>query len=250
MSGFAWPSPVAMFGPAHGPSGRPIDLGRLRRCLLDATAALMESEAVNPAPVSTPIPDHASHVDALDRADVRASLNGDSGAYARIVARHQEALASRMRRFTRGPAAVEELVQEVFVQAYFALPGYRGTAPFGHWLARIATRVGYRAWRRRDAQPAAALAEWDGPDPRGSADAAHAAEAADELHSLLEALPPRDRLVLTLLYLEERSVAEAASLAGWTRAMVKVQAFRARGKLKRLIESRESTRNRFPRATS
>jgi RNA polymerase sigma-70 factor (ECF subfamily) len=52
----------------------------------------------------------------------------------------------------------------------------------------------------------------------------------------LEQLPPRDRLVLTLLYLESRSVAEAAELAGWSESMVKVQAHRARQKLRALLE--------------
>ena len=59
------------------------------------------------------------------------------------------------------------------------------------------------------------------------------------LHELLAKLPPRDRLVLTLLYLEGLSVAQAAQRAGWSKAMVKVQAFRARKKLRALLEKVE-----------
>ena len=59
------------------------------------------------------------------------------------------------------------------------------------------------------------------------------------LHGLLEELPPRDRLVLTLRYLEELSVEETAERTGWSRAMVKVQAWRAREKLKRLFAKAE-----------
>jgi RNA polymerase sigma-70 factor (ECF subfamily) len=62
---------------------------------------------------------------------------------------------------------------------------------------------------------------------------------ADDVAAALEQLPPRDRLVLTLLYLESRSVAEAADLAGWSQTMVKVQAYRARGKLRKLLETRD-----------
>ena len=53
---------------------------------------------------------------------------------------------------------------------------------------------------------------------------------------MLEKLAPRDRLVLTLLYLESRSVAEAADLAGWSESMVKVQAHRARKRFRNLLE--------------
>jgi RNA polymerase sigma factor (sigma-70 family) len=49
-------------------------------------------------------------------------------------------------------------------------------------------------------------------------------------------MPPRDRLVLTLRYLEQCDVAETARRTGWTRTMVKVQTLRARNKLRKLIE--------------
>jgi RNA polymerase sigma-70 factor (ECF subfamily) len=75
--------------------------------------------------------------------------------------------------------------------------------------------------------------------PHEGSDPETASEAAQLVHLLLEKLPPRDRLVLTLLYLQGNSVEEAAQLAGWSRTMVKVQAFRARGKLKKLMEGME-----------
>ena len=61
-------------------------------------------------------------------------------------------------------------------------------------------------------------------------------EAAELIHKLLGLLSPRDRLILTLRYLEECSVAEAAKRTGWSKTMVKVQTWRARGKLKMLME--------------
>jgi RNA polymerase sigma-70 factor (ECF subfamily) len=41
--------------------------------------------------------------------------------------------------------------------------------------------------------------------------------------------------VVTLMYLEDRSVAETAALTGWSKTMVKVQAFRARAKLRKMM---------------
>ncbi len=61
----------------------------------------------------------------------------------------------------------------------------------------------------------------------------------EEVAAALEQLAPRDRLVLTLLYLESRSVAEAADLAGWSETMVKVQAHRARKRFRKLLELKE-----------
>ena len=174
-------------------------------------------------PMATPPPD--------DAGDVTAALAGDAAAYARVVRRHQGAVAGRMGRFTRDRGATEELVHEVFVQAYLSLGRYRGDAPLAHWLQRIATRVGYGHWQRQARRsaverPLEAAADAAAPVVPGG--------VGDGLLELLGRLPPRDRLVLALLYVDGRSVAEAADLAGWSKTMVKVQAFRARGKLRRL----------------
>jgi RNA polymerase sigma-70 factor (ECF subfamily) len=174
---------------------------------------------------------------ASDADDIRGSLGGDGDAYARLIGRYQQQIAARMRWFSRQPAVAEEMVQDVFVEAYLSLRGFRGQAPFAHWLQKIATRVGYRYWKSQARQRRLGMTRLDDHiDGLGVADSNGDAAAAGELvHMLLARLGPRDRLVLTLLYLEGYSVAEAASLAGWSVPMIKVQAFRARGKLKRLL---------------
>ena len=61
--------------------------------------------------------------------------------------------------------------------------------------------------------------------------------AARELvDALLAKLPPKDRLVLTLLDIDDRSVAEVSAITGWSRTLVKVRAFRARRRLRVIVE--------------
>ena len=144
-----------------------------------------------------------------------------------------------MWRFSRDRRELEELVHDVFVEAYVSLKGFKARAPFSHWLNRIATRVGYRWWKKakRQADRETPLQDWDQliqddrPDPWAPK------EAADMLHGLLAQLKPRDRLVLTLMYLEELSVNEIADQTGWSKTMVKVQVHRARKRLKVLMVS-------------
>jgi RNA polymerase sigma-70 factor (ECF subfamily) len=181
--------------------------------------------------------------DASVLADVRAATRGDGEAYSRIIGRYQQTIARRMHRFTRDPAAIEELVHDVFVEAYFSLSKYRGEAPLEHWLQRIATRVGYKYWERR--QRERTISFKDGVhDAPAEGDTVDHSDATEEVAAALEQLPPRDRLVLTLLYLESRSVAEAADLAGWSQTMVKVQAYRARGKLRKLLDATTAAKYR------
>lgn len=180
----------------------------------------------------------AQTAEAGDTEEIRAARGGDGTAYARLVEKYQGGIASYLWRFSRDAGIVEELTQEVFVEAYFSLHGFRATGPFLHWLKQIATRVGYRYWKRRQKDRRnVQLGEEQWPQmPHEGEQPEAASEAAQIVHLLLEKLPPRDRLVLTLLYLQGHSVEEAAQLSGWSRTMVKVQAFRARGKLKKLME--------------
>jgi RNA polymerase sigma-70 factor (ECF subfamily) len=169
-----------------------------------------------------------------DARDVVACLRGDGEAFRRLVERHQNGIASLMWRFTHDPAQQEELVHDAFVEAWRSLRSFKTDRPFGPWLRTVAVHVGYRYWKRlgRARQELSLedmddIAEARDPDP----------ERADELvHGLLGRLSPRDRLVLTLIYLEGHTVAETAQLTGWSKTMVKVQAYRARAKLARLLQ--------------
>lgn len=172
-----------------------------------------------------------------DWADVQAALGGDESAFERIIARHQAAVAALLWKFTRDPVVLRELVQETFVRAYYSLSGYAGRAPLVYWLRSIATRVGYRHWkhaarerRNRDAAEAWHL-------NRFAAEAETTpSEAAEVVYQVLAALPAKDRVVLTLLYFEQWGVHEIAGHLGWSAALVKVRAFRARKRLRALLE--------------
>jgi RNA polymerase sigma-70 factor (ECF subfamily) len=66
--------------------------------------------------------------------------------------------------------------------------------------------------------------------------AADAADAAKLLVGrVLEKLSPPARLVITLLEIEDRSVREIAQLTGWSVALVKVRAFRARAEMRKIL---------------
>ena len=176
-------------------------------------------------------------VEDIDWRDIQASLAGDEESYERLVRRYESQIAAMMWRFSRRPEQCEELMQDVFVQAYFSLPGFRGDGPFVHWLKRIGTRVGYRFWKQQgrknkplplgDIDPAAEDSE--GMDP---------STASEIVEALLSELKPTDRLVLTLQYFDGCSMKEIADRMGWNEAMVKMRAYRARNKLRVIARRR------------
>jgi RNA polymerase sigma-70 factor (ECF subfamily) len=136
----------------------------------------------------------------------------------------------------------------VFVKLFARLHQYvaRDDVPFHHWVARLAVRTCLDALRAERRRP-----EWrwsDLPEAEAAwldfmlADAAappetDATSAREVVEKLLAQLSPDDRLILTLLDLEQRSVKEIAQLTGWSSTLVKVRAFRARRKLRALAEN-------------
>ena len=71
---------------------------------------------------------------------------------------------------------------------------------------------------------------------RAPEEAREDADAARKLvERLLAMLSPSARLVITLLEIEDRPVKEIAALTGWSAALVKVRAFRARAELRKCL---------------
>ena len=175
--------------------------------------------------------------DQTDLRDIRATLAGDGEAYSRLIYRYQNEISARMWLFSRDRGELEGLVHDVFVEAYVSLKSFKGKAPFSHWLNRIATRVGYRSWKKqkRRSEREVPLQDWDQFLQTDRQETWAPREAAEMVHALLAQLRPRDRLVLTLMYLEELSVNEIAERTGWSKTMVKVQVHRARKRLKVLM---------------
>jgi RNA polymerase sigma factor (sigma-70 family) len=125
------------------------------------------------------------------------------------------------------------------------LAQYQGAVPFTHWVSRIAVTTcidHLRAQRRRPEFRWADLSEneaqvLDAVLTSENEVAANDALAARELvHKLLSQLKPEDQLVVRMLDLEQRSIADIAAVTGWNQSLVKVRAFRARRKLQKLFQ--------------
>jgi len=176
-----------------------------------------------------------------DHALVRATLAGDDAAFAEIMRRHKARVFGTCSRFARDAHQLDDLCQEVFLRAWRRLRTFRGDAPFEHWLARLTVTACYDFLRREKRHRG--HVELDSLESQPlefrdtSVDAAIAAgRARDLLDWAMRKLSAEEKLVLTLLEIEERTVRDIATLTGWSESNVKVRAFRARAKLREIIE--------------
>ena len=184
----------------------------------------------------------------LERADAELAAlarGGDDDAFEELFRRHKRRVALIASRFFREPRQIEEIVQESFTKAFFALGEFtnRRDASFAAWLARISFNACYDELRRQKRRPEGSLGEPTEEEAallrervRGHGDAESEAISRDLAAKLLARLAPEDRLVLVMLDVEGLTVAEIAALTGWTGSKVKVRAHRARAHLRRVLE--------------
>jgi RNA polymerase sigma-70 factor (ECF subfamily) len=184
---------------------------------------------------------------ATDDELVAAVRAGDEAAFTQLFERHRQLVSRLGYRFFPRREQVEEIIQEAFVKAYFALDGYQGgyEKSFVSWLARITVHTCYDELRRakkRNESRLGDLTEEEAEfltdrlrDMSAGCNVEGSAISRDLANKLLARLKPEDRLVLTLLKQEELSIAEIAEVTGWTSAKVKMRSHRAQQGLRRVL---------------
>jgi len=171
---------------------------------------------------------------------VRAAGQGDARAFESIYRKHLRRVYAVVWRLVGGHhARAEDLVQETFVRAWQALPGFRFESAFSTWLHRLAVNTTLMELRSRSGAEALetddAALEWQAtPDSAG-----RIATAAD-LEKIIASLPPRARAVLILYDIEGWKHEEIAASLGMAIGSSKAQLHRARSLMRTRLEGESS----------
>jgi RNA polymerase sigma-70 factor (ECF subfamily) len=133
----------------------------------------------------------------------------------------------------------------IFIKVFQKLSQFSGKAPLEHWVSRIAVNTCLNQIASEKVRPELRQADLSEEEQAVVENLAATSEelAPDKrfasrqlVEHLLAALKPAERLVIDLLYLQGRSVAEIKKITGWSEPLVKVRAFRARQKMKEQLK--------------
>ena len=178
----------------------------------------------------------------------RAAREGDESAFEEIMRRYSPRVFRFASKFFRQRSLVEEAAQEVFLKAFTELGSYEGRGSMEGWLTRITTNTCLNLLRSSKRRPELTLSDltedethWlDNTLTAAAAEQHQSTErslvAADLAGRVLQTLPADDQLVLTMIDGEDASVRDLVQLTGWSESKVKVQAFRARRKMRKAVE--------------
>ncbi|MGH8147665.1 MAG: RNA polymerase sigma factor [Rhodanobacteraceae bacterium] len=178
-----------------------------------------------------------------ERELVDAVLANRPGAFERLVREYRGLCWHIIQRMVRNPEDVRELCQDTFLRVYQCLRQYRGECALKSWIGRIAWTIAARHLQRKHI-PLVDDADDDEPLLDNVADRfdLEAAYASDEtmrhLQEAIESLPPLQRTLLTLYYLEEMPISDIASVTGMANGTIKSHLFRSRLRLRGALEAR------------
>jgi RNA polymerase sigma-70 factor (ECF subfamily) len=175
----------------------------------------------------------------VDQQLVERAQRGDKHAFELLIAKYQRRLARLISRFVRDAAEVEDVTQEAFIQAYRALPAFRGESAFYTWLYRIGintaknyllslgrrapTTTVFDADEAEDFEEAALLHEVSTPENEMMSK-----QVVEVVNSSLQQLPDDLRTALTLREIDGLSYEEIATVMDCPVGTVRSRIFRAR----------------------
>jgi RNA polymerase sigma-70 factor (ECF subfamily) len=174
----------------------------------------------------------------IDPGIVRRAARGDGRAHEIIYRAFSTPVYSICLRFTRVPSNAEDLLQETFIEVMRSIGGFRGEAPLGAWIRRIAVSKALMflrsAWHSRGQS---LDDDWEETLPgrtagRGSAERP---DQALDLDAALASLPPVSRAVVWLHDVEGFTHKEIAGFMGRSESFSKSQLSRAYQRLRPLL---------------
>ena len=176
----------------------------------------------------------------IDPAIVKRAARGDAKAHEILYRAFSAPVYSVCLRFTRVPAQAEDLLQETFIEVMRSISNFRGDAPIGAWIRRVAVSKALMflrsAWHARGQS---LDDDWEEivyevrPDSAGS----HQQEQAMDLDAALGDLPPVARAVVWLHDVEGYTHKEIAGLMGKTESFSKSQLSRAYQRLRPMLDA-------------
>jgi RNA polymerase sigma-70 factor (ECF subfamily) len=175
----------------------------------------------------------------------------DPAAFEHLVLAHRDRVFRTAVRITGSRADAEDITQEVFLEAWRGLPGFRGDSELSTWLYRITARRCLHHLKRRArervglapdeidvAETRSVVVGHHGGDETDVVDPARAAESVERRRLLLSAigrLEPAQRVALVLHQFEDLTYGEIAAALGTTVDAVRGRIYRARRELAKAL---------------
>jgi RNA polymerase sigma-70 factor, ECF subfamily len=182
-----------------------------------------------------------------DRELVAQCCKGDPLAFEALVRKHQQMVLNLAYHYLGYQNDIEDVAQKIFAKVYFSLPQFDNRRPFFPWLYRIAINQCYdelRRLRRLKIRTFSELTFEETNSIENLISQQETAPASDEnrkemmalLYRMVDQLPAQQRLAVVLRDIEDMPYSQMAKTLQCTEQAARLKVFRARSRLKSLVE--------------
>jgi RNA polymerase sigma-70 factor (ECF subfamily) len=190
-------------------------------------------------------------LDASDDQLLSKAQSGDRQAFAELCQRSSAMVKGKILRMVRHREDAEDVLQETFLSAYQHLHSFRGECKFSTWMMKIGINTSLMWLRKRNflLRTTCDAVTFDGqtvkerefqdpkPDPEQRS---ISGQTHEQLSLAIQSLPPYLRSTIELRYGKECSLKDIAETLGITHSAAKSRILRARNRLRRTLEAKES----------
>ncbi len=170
---------------------------------------------------------------------IQAAAAGDHRAFAAIVEQYRQMVWRVALRMLGDPDEAEDAVQETFIRAWKALPGFDRRYSPATWLGTIAARLCCDILRKRSAHRKFETdvvwtnARERAEDPESGS---LARELEARLRRVIQTLSPMQRTAFVLHEIEQLPFEEVRRATGWSAVQLKSNLYLARQKVRKALE--------------
>lgn len=175
-----------------------------------------------------------------DQSIINDVLSGDTRAFATIMERYAPRVYALVAGMMGDGDDAADTTQEIFIKVFSSLSSFKGSSSFSTWLFRISYNMVISRLRKPQAPDSASGDDrfWDNIADTAAADDDDddtGMPTVDMLYEALDLLLPDERTLISLFYLDGKSLAEIAFIMSITETNAKTRLFRIRKKLHKIL---------------
>ncbi|MDR2969233.1 MAG: RNA polymerase sigma factor [Tannerellaceae bacterium] len=166
---------------------------------------------------------------------VKRIQEGDVNCFACLLDRYSRQVHSLILKVVGSREDAEELAQDVFMKVYKNISSFRENSSFSTWIYRIAYNTAISATRKRKVEYLAIeetqISNVSEEEVAGMMGQTDTSAQVERLEKAIELLPPDERGIILLYYMQEKTVEDLVHITGLTASNIKIKLFRIRKKL-------------------
>jgi RNA polymerase sigma-70 factor (ECF subfamily) len=171
---------------------------------------------------------------------IQSVLRGEQAAFQHLVERYQDYVFTITFKVLRKHEVAEEVAQDVFIKVYRMLGSFEQRSRFSTWLYTIAYRAALDEARKKKRHTTSIEAEdnylqIEDTDTAAPDQDLLQGDLATQLKQAMDRLKPLDANLISLFYLQERSIPEIAEITGLSVSNIKTKLHRLREQLRKKL---------------